>query len=104
MITLNPAKLLHLDEQIGSIKVGKDADLVLWSGNPLSIYSKVEQTYVDGICLYDIKTNLLLQERDLNERMRLIQKMSLEKSNKKKPPFIKEEKLYHCDSYEEDEK
>lgn len=103
MVTLNPAKLLRLDNQIGSIKVGKDADLVLWSDNPLSIYSKVEQTYIDGICLFNNKTDLLLRKRDINERMRIIQKMSLKKSEKKQPPFIKKEKHYHCDSYEEDE-
>ena len=54
MVTLNPAKLLHLDDRIGSIKIGKDADLVLWTDNPLSIYAKVIQTYVDGKLLYDI--------------------------------------------------
>ena len=43
-VTLNPAKLLHLDDKMGSIKVGKDADVVLWSDNPLSIYAKVEKT------------------------------------------------------------
>ena len=44
MITLNPAKLLHLDDRMGSVKVGKDADIVLWTDNPLSIYAKVVQT------------------------------------------------------------
>ena len=44
-ITLNPAKMLEIDEFVGSLKAGKEADIVLWSGNPLSVYSKVEQTY-----------------------------------------------------------
>jgi imidazolonepropionase-like amidohydrolase len=46
MVTLNPAILLHLENRMGSIKVGKDADIVIWSGNPLSVYSKVERTFV----------------------------------------------------------
>ncbi len=40
MVTLNPAIMLHIDNKTGSIKVGKDADLVLWTDNPLSIYAK----------------------------------------------------------------
>ncbi len=38
LVTLNPAKILHLDDRMGSIKAGKDADLVLWTDNPLSVY------------------------------------------------------------------
>jgi imidazolonepropionase-like amidohydrolase len=52
-VTLNPAKLLHLDAHTGSIKVGKDADLVLWSADPLSVYAMAEKTFVDGICEFD---------------------------------------------------
>ena len=40
MVTLNPAKLLHIDDKMGSIKIGKDADIVLWTDNPLSIMLK----------------------------------------------------------------
>ena len=47
-VTLNPAKLLHIDDRVGSIKVGKDADVVLWSQNPLSVFAKAEYTFVDG--------------------------------------------------------
>ncbi len=47
-VTLNPAKLLHIDDRVGSIKVGKDADVVLWSDNPLSIYAKAEKTIIEG--------------------------------------------------------
>jgi imidazolonepropionase-like amidohydrolase len=50
MVTLNPAKLLHLDKRMGSLKVGKDADVVLWSGHPMSVYTKAEKTFVDGVC------------------------------------------------------
>ncbi|HWY97619.1 MAG TPA: hypothetical protein VNY36_00925, partial [Bacteroidia bacterium] len=42
-----------LDAHTGSIKVGKDADLVLWSADPLSVYAMAEKTFVDGICEFD---------------------------------------------------
>jgi len=99
MITLNPAKLLHLEDRMGSIKVGKDADIVIWSNNPLSVYAKAEQTYVDGICLFDKDRDIQLREQNLGERMRIIKKMISDKGKKKKPEK-KEEKLYHCDTLE----
>ena len=100
MVTLNPAKLLRLDNKIGSLKVGKDADIVIWSGNPLSVYSKVEQTYIDGICYFNNKENLLNQERDLKEKMRIINKLSRSKSKNKIKHNPKKDKLYHCDTIE----
>jgi imidazolonepropionase-like amidohydrolase len=99
MITLNPAKLLHLEDRMGSIKVGKDADIVIWSNNPLSVYAKAEQTYVDGISLFDKDRDIQLREQNLSERMRIIKKMISDKGKKKKPEK-KEEKLYHCDTLE----
>jgi imidazolonepropionase-like amidohydrolase len=52
-ITINPAWVLGLDSKIGSIEVGKDADVVLWSGNPFSIYSRADKVWIDGAMLYD---------------------------------------------------
>tara|TARA_B100001142_G_scaffold85490_2_gene86879 strand:+ start:8951 stop:11935 length:2985 start_codon:yes stop_codon:yes gene_type:complete len=103
MVTLNPAKLLHLESKMGSIKIGKDADIVLWTNNPLSIYAKVIQTYVDGRLMFDIETDKKLRERDRIERMRIIKLMSQEKNgDKKQAPKKEEEILYHCDTeYEE---
>ena len=75
MVTINPAKLLHLDEHTGSIKVGKDADIVLWSGNPLSIYSKAEKTFVDGVCLYDIQNDAAMRNEIAQERARIINQL-----------------------------
>ncbi|PCH92715.1 MAG: amidohydrolase, partial [Bacteroidetes bacterium] len=75
LVTLNPAKLLHLDHRLGSIKVGKDADIVLWTDNPLSIYAKVQKTFVDGICYYDVKEDVKMRESIVVERARLIQKL-----------------------------
>jgi imidazolonepropionase-like amidohydrolase len=53
MITLNPAHQLGIDDRVGSIEVGKDADLALFSAHPLSIYARVEQTLVDGVVRFD---------------------------------------------------
>ena len=79
MVTLNPAKMLHVDNRVGSIKVGKDADLVVWSDNPLSIYAKSEKTIVDGIVYFDREKDIQLRKELTAERNRLIQKMMGEK-------------------------
>ncbi len=75
LVTLNPAKTLKVDSRVGSIKVGKDADVVLWSTNPLSIYAKAEQTYVDGVKFFDRDEDIKMQDEVRKERARLIQKV-----------------------------
>jgi imidazolonepropionase-like amidohydrolase len=52
-ITINAAWALGLQDRIGSIEVGKNADVVLWSGNPFSVYSRPEKVWVDGAMLFD---------------------------------------------------
>lgn len=52
-ITVNPAWALDLDSRIGTLEVGKDADVVLWSGNPLSVYTRTEKVWIDGALLFD---------------------------------------------------
>lgn len=79
MVTLNPARMLHVDKSVGSIAVGKDADLVLWSDNPLSIYAKAEKTIVDGTIYFDRQKDMLLRQQVSAERNRLILKMIEEK-------------------------
>jgi imidazolonepropionase-like amidohydrolase len=79
MVTLNPAKALHVADRVGSIKEGKDADLVLWSDNPLSIYARAEKTIVDGIVYYDIDRDAQLRKYIATERNRLVQKLVAEK-------------------------
>lgn len=76
MVTLNPAKLLHLDDRMGSIKVGKDADLVLWTDHPLSVYAVADTTWVDGTAYYSREEDRLLRQQIADERARLISKIS----------------------------
>ena len=102
MVTLNPAILLHLENRMGSIKLGKDADIVIWSGNPLSVYSKVEKTFVDGKLLFDKTKNLELMKRDLKEKMRIINKMVNGNSDEETQKVeITEDHHYHCDTIED---
>ena len=104
MVTLNPAKLLHLDDRMGSIKVGKDADIVLWSDNPLSIKAKVQFTIVDGVILYDASKNEARNARNEAERARIIAKMlNANENGEKTTPFVKKPRRhYHCDTLGEE--
>jgi imidazolonepropionase-like amidohydrolase len=81
MVTINPAKLLHIDDRVGSIKVGKDADMVLWSGHPMSIYSKAEKTLIEGKTYFDLEKDKQKREDIKKERNQLIKMMLNEKSN-----------------------
>jgi len=102
MVTLNPAKLLHISDKVGSIKPGKDGDVVLWSDDPLSIYAKAEKTIVDGVVYFDRQHDAELHQRIAAERNRLIQKMLAEK--KKGGPVDKikptRDELWNCEDME----
>ncbi len=102
-VTLNPAKLLHIDDKVGSIKVGKDADVVLWSANPLSIYAKAEKTLIEGVVYYDIAKDELKRTENTNERNILIGQLMLEKNkgSNTQEPKKKERREDHCDTLEE---
>jgi imidazolonepropionase-like amidohydrolase len=73
--TLSPAIMLHVSDRVGSIKIGKDADVVLWSADPLSVYAKAEKTIVDGIVYFDIDRDEQTRKQIADEKNRLIQKM-----------------------------
>ncbi len=105
MVTLNPAKMLHLDNRIGSIKPGKDADLVLWSDHPLSIYAKAEKTMIEGALYFDIEEDAELRIQNEKERQRIIQLMlnAKKKGEPVQQPVQKKKELYHCDSIDEAE-
>ena len=75
MVTINAARQLRVDERIGSLEVGKDADLVIWSGDPLSVFSIAESTFVDGQLLFDRKADLEHRERVTAAREALVQEI-----------------------------
>jgi len=81
LVTLNPAKMLHVDNKIGSLKAGKDADLVVWSADPLSVYAVAEKTYVDGVPYWDYDKDAVKQKALKADEGRIIQKM-IEAKNK----------------------
>ena len=99
MLTLNPAKILHLEHLTGTIEVGKDADLVLWNNNPLSIYAKPLYTFVDGACYFSLEEDLKMRQENQKERNRLIQKMiALKKQGiKTQKQISKQDENYHCE-------
>jgi imidazolonepropionase-like amidohydrolase len=79
MVTLNPAKMLHIEDKVGSLKVGKDADVVVWSDHPLSIYAMSLYTIVDGTVYFDREKDKQIQSFVDVERNRIIRKMNSEK-------------------------
>ncbi len=79
MVTLNPAKMLHVDDRVGSLKVGKDGDVVVWTDNPLSIYAKSLYTIIDGTIYFDRQKDEQLQKQVDAERARLVKKLNGEK-------------------------
>lgn len=74
-VTLNPAKQLRIDDRVGSLEPGKDADFVLWTDHPLSTYAVAEQTWIDGIKYFDRNEDCVRQQLAVAERARLIQKI-----------------------------
>lgn len=100
MVTLNPAKMMHLDNRLGSIKVGKDADVVLWNNNPLSVYAKPEKVIIDGAIYFDLEKDKILRTTIASERNRLIQKMLASKAggNPTAKPEMKKPRQFHCAS------
>jgi imidazolonepropionase-like amidohydrolase len=104
LVTLNPAKILHLDDQMGSIKVGKSADLVLWTANPLSIEARVSITMIDGVVYYEEALQAQKQLQMEQERTRILSLMlaANERGETSKTPQKKVKKHYHCDTLGEE--
>jgi len=82
-VTLNPAKQLRIDNRVGTLEVGKDADMALWSGDPLSAFSKCEATWVDGRRLFSLEQDAEHRAWITAERQRLIQKVLVGAEKKK---------------------
>ncbi|RSK39255.1 amidohydrolase family protein [Mangrovimonas spongiae] len=99
-VTLNPAKLLHIDDRVGSIKVGKDADVVLWSHHPLSVYAKAEKTLIEGAVYFDIENDKRKRDAIKKEKSELINMMMQAKNKglKTQPVKKEEQQHFHCDT------
>lgn len=74
-VTLNPARQLRIDKWVGSLEVGKHADLVVWSGDPLSCFSRCEQTWIDGRKYFDRQNDLQRRRQIAEMRATLVQKI-----------------------------
>lgn len=99
-VTLNPAKLLHIDDRVGSIKEGKDADLVLWNDHPMSVYAKPEKTLIEGVVYFDLERDKELRQKIDRQKNELTTQMLKAKNNGLKTQPVKDSKReeLHCDT------
>ena len=97
-VTLNPAKQLRIDKRVGSLEPGKDGDIALWNGSPLSTYSICEQTWIDGRKYFDRSEDRQMIGEVTKERATLIQKVVTAKggTGEKKFPTTGSNKGYSC--------
>jgi imidazolonepropionase-like amidohydrolase len=80
LITINPAIQLGIQERVGSLEVGKDADLAIWTGHPFSVYARVDTTFIDGDVFFD-------RQQDLAGRADLVkERAQLEQAEPNRPP------------------
>ena len=80
LITINPAIQLGIQDRVGSLEVGKDADVAIWNGHPFSVYSRVDTTIIDGTVYFD-------RQQDLAQRADLAkERATLEQAEPNKPP------------------
>jgi imidazolonepropionase-like amidohydrolase len=110
LVTINPALQLGIDERVGSLEVGKDADFVIWSGPPLSVFSHAEQTWIDGRRYFDAGEDARLRDAAQTERARLTQKAlaartkTADRSVDAKPAVSTEARVYRADARRSHEK
>lgn len=79
LVTINPAKQLMIDDRVGSLEVGKDADIAIWDGPPLSVFSKVLTTFVDGKIYFDRAEDRSRQQKLSEEKRKLTEELSDDK-------------------------
>jgi N-acetylglucosamine-6-phosphate deacetylase len=106
-VTLNPAKQLGIDKWVGSLEIGKDADLVTWSTNPLDYRTRCQQTWIDGTLYHELKKTKERETQRSKERERLIAKAKKslgegkenEASEKAKGKFFRHSLETACDLF-----
>jgi imidazolonepropionase-like amidohydrolase len=104
--TLNSAKQMGIDDVVGSVETGKDADVVVWSGNPLSNHSRVEHTFIEGRHMFSREADEQMRTRD-SELRRYLEQEAL-KASEKGSATTKTRKVgkreYHCDTTDDEMK
>ncbi len=83
LVTLNPAKQLRIDNRVGSIEVGKDADLVIWDKHPLSVYAVAQKVLIDGQVYFDRQKDIAQRAAIEKEKKALLEKEKPKKEEKK---------------------
>jgi imidazolonepropionase-like amidohydrolase len=103
-VTINAAKQMAIDQRLGSIEVGKDADVVVWNGNPLSNMSRVERTFVDGRQYFARDVDQQLRKRDAELRAFLEQEAihAIGQGAASTPAGRAPRREYHCDTADDE--
>lgn len=104
--TLNAAKQMGVDDVLGSVETGKDADVVVWSGNPLSNHSRVEHTFIEGRHMFsrDIDERLRFRDAELRHFLEQEALKSAEKGSAPSKTRKAAKRRYHCDSVDDEMK
>jgi imidazolonepropionase-like amidohydrolase len=98
-VTLNPAILLGIEDRVGSLEVGKDADFVIWNDHPLSVSAIAQQTFIDGRRYFDREEDQAKREWMQSERARLIQAMASQSgAGSMRQPAERLRPDYHCET------
>lgn len=100
MVTINPAKQLKIDDKVGSITEGKQADFVLWDNEPLSVYAMVQQTWIEGARYFDRQQDLAKRSQLEQERQQLIQKVLTAGESARRgstTAYKQDDPIWHCD-------
>lgn len=102
--TLNAAKQMACDDRVGTIEVGKEADVVVWTGNPLSNMSRVERTFVEGRQYFSRETDAKLRTRDAELRT-FLEQQAMASANSGAPtaaPSKKQRREYECETMDDE--
>jgi len=102
MVTINPAKQLKIDDTVGSIEKGKQADFVIWDDNPLSVYARVQQTWINGQNYYNVADDERRQRLVRQEKALLLNKLLADETKKESGTALSaSEKMlqpaWHCE-------